>query len=316
MEKLLVRCPHCRESFDLHTAMTPKLRTSLIEHLEIAALQRSRIREEIVAELAQAHRLQALEQEKLISDLRASIQELQMKATRGSQQRAGEVLEIEVFNCFKPRFPQDDWTRNGKGRNSADILQRVRDRQGCDAGRILWEIKNTASWTSKWIGKIRADALRSQAVLCVIVTATLPKDLQNFGELDGVWIANLGCYMGLALALRSQLLTCAALREELRVEGRAHQLRDYVTSPEFKRRVNAIAFAATSINAQVEREKQFLTRHWAERQKFAASINDSLSAICIGIQAVSQGHCESVNDQVLLLDDEVPRTKADFSADA
>src|SRR5690349_9768157 len=125
MNKLMIRCPHCKKPFDLRTAITAGLRARLVRQLEIDALGRTRIRQESDAELAQAHRLQDLEQEMLISDLRASIQELQLKATRGSQQRTGEVLEIEVFNSLKSSFPHDDWTRIGKGRNGADIIQRV-----------------------------------------------------------------------------------------------------------------------------------------------------------------------------------------------
>lgn len=282
--------------------MTPRLRTALAEHLDLAVLERSRIREEVVAELAQAHRLQTLEQEKLISDLRGSIQELQLRATRGSQQRTGEVLETEVFNSFKRNFPRDEWARIGKGRNGADIIQRVRDAQGRDAGRILWEIKNTASWNSKWIGKIRDDAMNSQAQLCVIVSTTLPKEIQHFGEFDGVWISNLNCHSGLALALRSQLLTCATLREELTAQGRISEMRDYISSAGFKQRVEAIAFAAAAIDAQVEREKQFLARHWAERQQLATSVSENLAALCLGIQEVSQSWSEIVDNQALLLE--------------
>lgn len=310
MKKIMITCPHCNRPFDVATAMTTRLRAALAEHLELSARERSRVREEVVAELAQAHRLQALEQEKLISDLRAGIRELQLRATRGSQQRSGEALESDVFNCFKTNFPQDEWARIGKGRNGADILQRVRDGQGRDAGRILWEIKNTASWSSKWVGKIREDALHSQAQLCVIVTATLPKELENFGELHGVWISNLNCHSGLALALRTQLLTCATLREELTGPGRIDEIRDYVTSPGFKQRVNAIAFAAAAIEAQVDREKQFLTRQWAERQQFVTSVSENLATLCLGIQGVSRSWSEIVDNQVLVIEGGGTRAEA------
>jgi hypothetical protein len=302
MKNLMISCPLCKERFDLRTAITPRLRAALVEILELASLERCRIREEVVAELAQSQRLMALEQEKLISDLRASIQELQFKATRGSQQRVGEVLEIEIFDSLKKVFPHDEWTRIGKGRNGADIVQGVRDARTRDAGRILWEVKNTAAWNSKWIGKIRDDAINARAQLCVIVSATSPKDIQNFGELDGVWVSNLNCYSGLGIALRSQLLTCATLREELIGQGRINKIRDYVISAGFKQRVKTIALAATSLEAQVEREKQFLTRHWAERQQLATSVTDNVAALCLGIQGVSQSQPEIVDNHVLLLE--------------
>src|SRR5690242_20550110 len=126
MKKLMISCPHCKEPFDLRTAITPRLRAALVEHLDLPALERSHIREEVIAELAQTHRLQDLEQEKLFSDLRASIHDLHLKVTRGSQQRTGEVLENEVFNILRGNFPHDEWARVGKGRTGADIIQRVR----------------------------------------------------------------------------------------------------------------------------------------------------------------------------------------------
>jgi hypothetical protein len=309
MKKIMIRCPHCKERFDLQTVITPRLHAALVQQLELAALERSRIREEVVTELAEAHRVQVLEQEKLISDLRASIQELQLRATRGSQQRAGEVFELEVFNSFKKIFPRGEWARIRKGHTGADIIQHVRDAQRRDAGRILWEIKNTGTWNFKWIGKIRNDALDSRAQLGVIVSATLPKDIHNFGELDGVWISNLNCHSGLALALRTQLLTCAALREEPIGQGRIEQFKDYIASAGFKQRVKAIAFATAAIETQIDREKQFLTRHWAERQQLAKSVNENLAVLCLGIQGASQSPCEVVDNPVVLLENGGTRFK-------
>jgi hypothetical protein len=273
-----------------------------VEQLQLGAVERSRIREQVVAELAQAHRLQALEQEKLMSDLRASIQELQLKATRGSQQRAGEVLETEVFDLFRRDFPHDEWARIGKGRNGADIVQRVRDAQGRDAGRILWEIKNTATWSPKWIAKIRKDAQSSEAELCVIVSASLPKDLQSFGEIDGVWVTNLQCHSGVALALRAQLLTYAELRKELTGQGCSDAIRDYLHKPAFKQQVQTIARAAAGVEAQIQREKQLLTRHWAERQQFATLVTENFAALCLGLKGVTHTSCAIVHNPGILLD--------------
>jgi hypothetical protein len=298
MKAMNVSCPNCGRDFDLTSVLSPNLRAALIKELGISGTDRSN-QEVALAELTEAHRLRELEHEKHLSELRATILELQRKATPTSEQRTGEIFEAEIYEQLRTRFTEDKVTRVGKGRNGGDIVHEIWDEQQRPVSKILWEVKNTSGWNPKWIEKVQADALRCGAQICVIISRSLPKGMTNFGELDGIWITNAVCHLGLALALRGQLLACAQIRTELADAARLGALSTYITSPEFKAHVAAIALAVTRLHEQVEREKQLFDRHWAERLKLAASIRHSIATVSGGLTGVMGRVGQCIQDRSL-----------------
>lgn len=292
MKAIPIKCPHCAENFNLTEVLTPEIRSVLVEEFGASSANRTD-QESATPEFVEARRLRELEKDKLLAELRATILELQRKASSSSQQRAGETFEVEAYQQLKTEFKNDDVTRVAKGRNGGDIVHEVRDEYGRIAGRVLWEIKNTASWNSKWIVKVREDAMRCGAQIAVIVTTSLPKGISNFGQVEGIWVTNGLCHLGLAMALRTQLLACARLRSELSDSVRLTELSTYITSPRFQEHVTTIASAVTALQNQVDREKQFFERHWAERQKLADTISQNISVLAGGVDGIVQrvGEC-------------------------
>jgi hypothetical protein len=297
MKEINIKCPHCAKSFDLTAALSAEVhvRSALIQELGLPSAE-STVQAEAVVELAEAHRLRELEYEKHLSELRATILELQRKATPTSQQRMGETFEVKIYEQLKTEFKDDDVTRVGKGRNGGDIVHQIRERHGQIAGSILWEIKNTAGWNSKWIAKVREDAMRCGAQIAVIVTTSLPKGTANFGQIDGIWVTNGICHLSLAVALRAQLLACAHLRTQLSDSVRLTELSTYITSPRFQEHVTTIASAVTALQNQVDREKQFFERHWAERQKLADTISQNISVLAGGVDGIVQRVSECIRE--------------------
>ena len=298
MKVINIKCPHCAKAFDLMAMLSAELRAAFIQELGLPSAECT-VQEGAVVELAETHRLRELEYEKHLSELRSAILELQRKATSTSQQRAGETFEAEIYEQLRTRFTEDKVTRVGKGRNGGDIVHEVRDEQQRPIGKILWEVKNTSGWNPKWIEKVRADALRCGAQICVIISRSFPKGITNFGEIDGIWITNAVCHVGLALALRGHLLACAQIRTELADAARMDALSTYITSSEFKAHVAAIALAVTRLHEQVDREKQLFDRHWAERLKLAASIRQSIATVSGGLAGVIGRVGQCIQDRSL-----------------
>src|SRR3974377_1752535 len=56
---------------------------------------------------AEQQDLKVREKDKLIDDLRKALEEARRKSEQGSQERQGEVLEIDIEAELAPRFPQD-----------------------------------------------------------------------------------------------------------------------------------------------------------------------------------------------------------------
>lgn len=295
MKAININCPHCGKDFDVTGVLTPNLRAALCKALGTSSADRS-VQEAALAELTEAHRLRELENEKHLSELRATILDLHRKAAASSQQRAGETFETEILQQLEAEFQEDVITRVGKGRNGGDIVHEVQDEHGRARGKILWEIKNTSTWSAKWLGKVRADALRCGAQLSVIVTTSLPKAIENFGLLEGVWVTNGLCHLGLALALRTQLLACARLETQLTDSARINELSRYITSPRFQEHVSTITAAVTALHNQVDREKQFFERHWAERKKLAHTISENISVLAGGVDGIFRPGPECIQE--------------------
>jgi hypothetical protein len=67
-----------------------------------------------------------------------------------------------------------------KGIRGADIVQIIKTRSGLACGTILWEVKNTRTWTQSWITKLKEDKRTLKSEIAIIVTKTLPKEIKSF----------------------------------------------------------------------------------------------------------------------------------------
>jgi hypothetical protein len=92
--------------------------------------------------LAEKQDLRLKEKDKLIEDLRTALEEARRKSEQGSQERQGEMLEIDIEAALARRFPQDAVLPVPKGARGADLVHEVRDRDVRVCGTIVWEIKN------------------------------------------------------------------------------------------------------------------------------------------------------------------------------
>ena len=92
-------------------------------------------------EADEAARLRVAEKDQTIESMTRTIEELKRKAEQGSQQSQGEVLELELEELLKSRFPMDTIEPVGKGELGADVIQQVNGQLGQPAGIILWETK-------------------------------------------------------------------------------------------------------------------------------------------------------------------------------
>jgi hypothetical protein len=78
--------------------------------LEVARrvdIEKQHLEEGIRRGIAEQHDLKLKEKEKLIDDLRRALEEAKRKSEQGSQERQGEVLEIDVQAELERRFPHD-----------------------------------------------------------------------------------------------------------------------------------------------------------------------------------------------------------------
>jgi hypothetical protein len=230
--------------------------------------EKQRLEEALRRGFAEQQDLRLKEKDKLIDDLRKALDDAKRKSEQGSQERQGEVLEIDVQAELERRFPQDLIAAVAKGARGADLIHEVRDRAMRACGTIVWETKNTRHWHMGWLDKLKEDQRAIGANLAVIVSTALPDGIVEFGRIDGVWVAGLRAWPALALALREQLIEVAFAHAA--ADGKNEKMEflyRYLSGDQFRRRIEAMVEAFAALQTGLNRERVAMERIWKEREK-------------------------------------------------
>lgn len=261
--------------------------------------EREKVKNEALRQFQESHKLSDAAKQRQIEELHQRIEELQLKATQNSQQIQGEVLEVELERTLVEAFPRDNIIEVPKGQSGGDIIQVVRDDSGREAGRILWETKNTKNWSNQWCRKIKEDAIHSKADVVIILSRVLPEAMTHFGSEDGVWVSSFSCYLPLTCALREHLICVANTRRSNDgLSEKAELLMNYMRSPEFGRRVQAIITGVQEMKEQLDKERRAMERQWCEREKQILRITQHMSGMygdLQGISGIQLAHVESLS---------------------
>jgi hypothetical protein len=225
-------------------------------------------REKAKKEAEEELKLKVMEKDQTITAMQKQIEDLKRRAEQGSQQLQGEVQEMELESLLAAKFPRDTIRPVPKGEFGGDVLQRVLGPSSQVCGTILWECKRTKNWSDGWLPKLREDQRAAKAELAVIVSQALPKEVETFGFVDGVWVADPKVTLPLAISLRQTLIEVASVRQAS--EGQQTKMEmvyQYLTGPRFRQRVQAIVEAFTAMREDLDREKKAITRQWAKREE-------------------------------------------------
>ena len=226
-----------RELEDARRELDLTIETRIREGLDV-------VRDQARKEAEEGLKLKVQEKEQTITSMQKQIEDLKRRAEQGSQQLQGEVVELELETLLRTRFPQDSIEPVPKGEHGGDVLQRVVGPVGLACGTILWESKRTKNWSDGWLPKLRDDQRAAKAEVAVIVSQALPKDVETFEFIDGIWVAHLRAILPVAMALRHSLIEVAVARKA--TEGqqtKTEMVYQYLTGPRFRQRVQAIVEA-------------------------------------------------------------------------
>ncbi len=254
------------------------------------AEEESKIRDEAKKSADEAHSLKIKEMEKKLADTQKSLADAQRKAEQGSQQNQGEVLELILEDALKTEFPTDEIDEVKKGINGADIIQTVKNQRLEKAGVLLWESKN-AKWQSSWIGKFKEDIRNANANIGIIVSKELPDeygDMHNIGS--GVWVVKPKLALALASAMRAQILNVFIANNNSENKGEKMEvLYQYISSPEFRHRIESIVENYSSLQTEIEKERRTANQRWARQEKSIRAVIDNTFGMYGDLQGITGG---------------------------
>ncbi|WP_462252732.1 DUF2130 domain-containing protein [Ferruginibacter sp.] len=237
------------------------------------------------------YKLQMEQQQKLIEEMKRKIEQ-------GSMQLQGESQETLLEQILKENFPFDIIEEVGKGVEGADCIQLVRNNSGVVCGRIIYESKRTKAWSNSWIDKLKTDKRTSGSDVAILVSQVFPKDMDKFGEKDGVWVCNFSEVSSVSYLLRSGIIKVFETQKAQEGKGdKMKMLYDYLTGNEFRGQMEAIVEGFMAMKQSIMKERIQMEKLWKEREKQLEKVLISTSGMYGSVKGIAGA---SVSDIPLL----------------
>jgi hypothetical protein len=144
--------------------------------------------------------------------LEEQLQEMQRRLQKKTANELDDEGELDLFEELRCEFPHDQIERVKKGKEGGDILHRVVGQSGQICGKIIYDVKNTSRFMTKYLTKLRADQLREEADHAVLSTQAFPAGTQQLAVSDGVVNVHPARAIAVANLLRRQIVQVDSLR--------------------------------------------------------------------------------------------------------
>jgi hypothetical protein len=171
----------------------------------------------------------------------------------------------------------------------------------------MYESKRTKAFSADWIDKLKSDMRAQGADIGVIVTETMPKELERFGSINGIWVCTFAELRPLSAVLRDMLIrvSTAAASQENKGEKMV-MLYDYLMSNDFRMTVENVMEAFLQMRTDLDRERTAMERIWKQREKQLQRVTTSMSHMMGSIQGIAGKDLASVPSFELPASDPTP----------
>ena len=234
-----------------------------------------KIKENALKNAEEEQRLKLKEKDLQLDEIRKVNEDLKRKLEQGSQQRQGEVLELDLEEKLRAQFPQDEFLPIPKGIEGGDIWQKI-TYQGKNVGSILWETKRTKAWSNTWTTKLKEDSARINASEAILISQILPNDSNSFDRKNGVWIAKYEHSISLGRFVRFLLTNIAMIKSSTsHTEEEWTKIRDYMMSDAFKHRMQTHFEVIKDLNDTLDAEKRSTMLRWKKQESIINKIDSN-----------------------------------------
>ncbi len=258
--------------------------------------EKIRLEEELKKSLSDDHKLKLAEKDKQMEQMKKSLEEAQRRAEQGSMQIQGDVKENDLRDMLQNEFLADIIEDVPTGIRGADIIQTVRNNLGQKSGVIIWESKNTKSWTEGWLQKLKDDQANIGADIAILVSKTLPEGVEQYEFRNGVWIVGYKFALSLIKLLRFHILEIGTVKTSLQgKDEKMNMLYEYLSSPQFKNKIENIVDAFSSMKSDLDAEKRAFQKHWSKREKQLERVMMNTSGFYGDLQGITGNRLQKVS---------------------
>jgi len=284
----IIQLERAKEEAESKAAL--KAEEQLDEKLRVAADKAQKESDDKITTINKEHEVK-------ISQMKKNLENAQRQASQGSQQVQGEAQELIIKDWLATQFPVDNIEGIKKGAKGGDCLQHIINNNN-SCGTIYYESKQTTVWQKSWIEKLKKDMLAKGADIGVIVTKTMPKELDRMGNLEGIVVCPIDEWKILPFFLRQQLIEVYTVkRVGENKSDKMSLLYNYLTGNEFKMQIEAIVSGFTQMQKDLSSEKASMNKSWSQREKQIEKVIYSTSSMYGSLQGISDnaiGHVEAL----------------------
>ena len=232
--------------------------------------------------------LKITERDEVIDQLKDDLKKAEQKANQVPAPLKGEAQELAIEKWLKEQFPQDAIEEIKKGQRGADCLQTVKNSLGKDCGTIYYESKRAKAFQVAWTDKFKTDIREKNADIGVLVTQTMPKDMERFGLKDGIWICSFDEFKGLCHVFRNFLIQMSkAVVAQENKGNKMARLYDYFTGNEFRLYAEDIVQSFVQMKKDLDKEKMAMEMRFKKREKQIERGLGGLIGMCGAIEGIA-----------------------------
>lgn len=251
---------------------------------EILSVEKEKIRK-MEAERVE---LKLKEVQKKLDDQVKLTEEMKRKQEQGSMQLQGEAQELAIEEWLRTQFPLDSIEEIKKGTRGGDCIQVINTRSAQNCGTIYYESKRTKAFGGDWIDKFKQDIRDRKVNIGVLVTESMPADMDRMGMKEGIWICNYEEFKGLCGVLRESVIQLhQALSTQENKGDKMQLLYNYLTSSTFRMQVEAIVEGFTQMKADLDTEKRAMQKLWAQREKQIEKVINNTSDMFGSVKGIA-----------------------------
>ena len=144
--------------------------------------------------------------------------------------------------------------------------------------------------------------------MAIILTEAMPPEIDDFGQIDNIWIIKKSLAIPLATVLRETLINLTYARNS--AEGMTEKMQilyQYIVGPEFKQKMEAIIDTFTNMNNQLTKEKRAMKKIWKEREKQIERVVINTSGMYGDFKGLIGSALSDIESLELTFEDEVKR---------
>jgi len=221
--------------------------------------------------------------------LQLKIKEMERVIQKKTSQDLGESSEIDLYTLLREAFPGDRVTRVAKGQPGADIHLEVLHK-GMACGLIIVESKNTKTWQTSFVAKLRQDQLAAGADHAILATTVFPRGQKDLCVESNVILVNPSQVAHIVALLRRSVLTIhlRGLGQHERA-SKMSMLYALITSDKYIQQFRELEKLSGDIVTLDASEKKSHETVWKKRGALTTRIASALSDIASDVADVIEG---------------------------